>query len=241
VNAENSLSLFFFSSTLGDFLCHRCGEIHFKSSKQLVSTRCQSTLSELSMQSKKTSQVNGGKADSDSLPSNSWGLVMPSQNASSVSLAAPANDLAAFLTVAKEVGLFIILRPGPYINAETTGGGMPGWVQNLDTQLRVQNDTWNAAWQPYMKAIIDAALPFQVKAASNSSDGTIDTSGGTLLAVQVENEFQQTGPMEAYFDDIIQFYKDNGITVPTTFNALSGGTEYSNNTVVNIWGQDSYP
>lgn len=163
---------------------------------------------------------------------------MPSSDAASVSLAAPANDLAAFLTLAKDIGLFIILRPGPYINAETTGGGMPGWVQNLDTQLRIKTDAWSAAWQPYMKAITDAAAPFQVKAGA---EGAIDTSAGTLLAIQVENEFQQTPDMEAYFDEIITFYRSNGITVPTTFNALSGGTEYANSTTVDVWGQDSYP
>jgi hypothetical protein len=168
-----------------------------------------------------------------------WGLIMPSPDASSVSLEAPANRLADFLTIAKEVGMFVILRPGPYINAETTGGGMPGWVQNLDTQLRVNTTTFSQAWQPYVKAIVEAAAPFQLKAGQ--ADGTFDTSAGTLIGIQVENEFQQTPEMEAYFDDIISFYHANGINVSRTFNALSGTEDYANNTQLNIWGQDSYP
>ncbi|MCO5613676.1 hypothetical protein L7F22_067954 [Adiantum nelumboides] len=166
-----------------------------------------------------------------------WGLIMPSPDPSSVSLDAPANRLADFLTIAKEVGLFVILRPGPYINAETTGGGMPGWVQNLETQLRTNTTVFNDAWKPYMKAIVDAAVPFQVKASSNS----LDTSGGTLLGVQVENEFTDSSSQAAYFEEIINFYRANGITVPTTFNALSGTDDYDKNTQLDIWGQDSYP
>lgn len=168
-----------------------------------------------------------------------WALVMPSPDPASVSLEAPANRLADFLTIAKEVGVFVILRPGPYINAETTGGGMPGWVQNLDSQLRVNTTKFNDAWKPYVKAVLDAAAPFQVK--QGAQPGMLDTASGTLLAVQVENEFQQTPDMEAYFEEIIRFYRANRVTVPTTFNALSGTKDYVNNTLLNIWGQDSYP
>ncbi|PWN31412.1 uncharacterized protein FA14DRAFT_115487, partial [Meira miltonrushii] len=168
-----------------------------------------------------------------------WALIMPSPDASSVSLDAPANQLAEFLTIAKEVGLFVILRPGPYINAETTGGGMPGWVQNLDTELRTNTTVFDNAWAPYMKAIVDAAVPFQIKAGS--SDNSIDTSGGTLLGVQVENEFSDDQAQSEYFTQIMDFYRANGVNVPTTFNALSGTDDYDNNTQLDIWGQDSYP
>jgi hypothetical protein len=161
-----------------------------------------------------------------------WGLIMPSPDAASVSLEAPANRLADFLQIAKELGLFVIVRPGPYINAETNNGGMPGWVQNLETQLRVNTSAFADAWKPYVKAVVDASVPYQYKA---------DGSGGTVLAYQVENEFQQTPSMEAYFDEIISFYHANNVTVPTTFNALSGTSDYVNSTTLDIWGKDSYP
>src|SRR5699024_6659753 len=37
----------------------------------------------------------------------------------------PSNDLAAFLAIARELGLFVFLRPGPQINAELTYFGLP--------------------------------------------------------------------------------------------------------------------
>src|SRR5260370_13057721 len=36
-------------------------------------------------------------------------------------------DLDKFLSLAAEAGLYVIVRPGPYINAETDSGGPPGW------------------------------------------------------------------------------------------------------------------
>ena len=36
-------------------------------------------------------------------------------------------DVERLLTMAEETGLYVIARPGPYINAEISGGGMPAW------------------------------------------------------------------------------------------------------------------
>jgi Glycosyl hydrolases family 35 len=49
-------------------------------------------------------------------------------------------DLEPFFDAAKEAGLFLIARPGPYINAEASGGGFPGWLQRIPGILR-SNDT----------------------------------------------------------------------------------------------------
>ncbi|EPQ32120.1 uncharacterized protein PFL1_00317 [Pseudozyma flocculosa PF-1] len=163
---------------------------------------------------------------------------MSRPEASSVTFKSPGNDLARFLEICKDVGIFVILRPGPYINAESNGGGFPGWVSNLNTQTRISTPEFRAAWEPYMKAISQTAAPFQAKLGG---DGKLDTSGGTLIAVQVENEFTQNAPMEAYFNEVIDVYRQNGITVPTTFNALGGRKDYSNNNKLDLWGADSYP
>lgn len=39
-------------------------------------------------------------------------------------------DVAAFVKKAQEVGLMVILRPGPYICAEWDFGGLPAWLLN---------------------------------------------------------------------------------------------------------------
>ncbi|MFG3548348.1 beta-galactosidase [Streptomyces sp. NPDC047725] len=37
-------------------------------------------------------------------------------------------DLDLFLRTAAEAGLYVVLRPGPYIGADVDGGGLPGWL-----------------------------------------------------------------------------------------------------------------
>ncbi|GCC39717.1 hypothetical protein chiPu_0023642, partial [Chiloscyllium punctatum] len=48
-----------------------------------------------------------------------------------------AKDIEYFLNLAQEIGLFVILRPGPYICAEWDLGGLPAWLlQNSTISLR---------------------------------------------------------------------------------------------------------
>lgn len=167
-----------------------------------------------------------------------WALVMPSPNPSSASLTSSANDLTQFLAIAREVDMLVALRPGPYINAETTGGGFPGWVQNLETQVRTNTTVWNEAWKPYMKAILRAARQFQL---TLDSRGEIDRSGGTLVAIQVENEFFDTPQTRPYFDEIISFYREDGIDLPTYHNAAHNIDAFVTDTNLDLVGRDTYP
>ena len=41
-------------------------------------------------------------------------------------------DVRKVLQVAKEVGLFVIARPGPFINAEVNAGGLPFWLLRME-------------------------------------------------------------------------------------------------------------
>lgn len=45
-------------------------------------------------------------------------------------------DLQPFFDAAKKAGIYLLARPGPYINAEVSGGGYPGWLQRIEGQLR---------------------------------------------------------------------------------------------------------
>lgn len=47
-------------------------------------------------------------------------------------------DLQPFFDAATEAGIYLIARPGPYINAEASGGGFPGWVQRINGTLRTR-------------------------------------------------------------------------------------------------------
>lgn len=44
--------------------------------------------------------------------------------------------LEPFFEAATEAGVYLLARPGPYINAEVSGGGFPGWLQRIKGVLR---------------------------------------------------------------------------------------------------------
>lgn len=60
-------------------------------------------------------------------------------------------DIQPFFDAAMEAGIYLIARPGPYINAETTGGGFPGWGTNLEGVWRTSNESVMEAYQLWMK------------------------------------------------------------------------------------------
>jgi len=45
-------------------------------------------------------------------------------------------DLKPFFDAASKAGIYLLARPGPYINAEASGGGYPGWLQRVPGKLR---------------------------------------------------------------------------------------------------------
>ena len=75
---------------------------------------------------------------------------------------------------AKEVGIWIILRPGPYINAETSAGGTAHWVTSeVAGDLRTNATDYTESWQDYVQGIIKHTRPNQI------------TEGGPVIAIQV--------------------------------------------------------
>src|ERR1700751_6189094 len=59
-------------------------------------------------------------------------------------------DLDRFLSLASEVGLYVIVRPGPYINAETDSGGFPGWLTKIKGRARSTAPDYLAAAYPWL-------------------------------------------------------------------------------------------
>jgi hypothetical protein len=54
-------------------------------------------------------------------------------------------DLQPFFDAATEAGIYLLARPGPYINAEVSGGGFPGWLQRLRGRLRTSDADYLSA------------------------------------------------------------------------------------------------
>ncbi|XP_037118610.1 beta-galactosidase [Syngnathus acus] len=87
-------------------------------------------------------------------------------------------DLEHFLQLAQDVGLLVILRPGPYICAEWDMGGLPAWLlQKKDIVLRSSDPDYIAAVDRWMGRLLPMMKPFLYQ------------NGGPIISVQVENEY----------------------------------------------------
>ncbi|KAJ6567229.1 glycoside hydrolase family 35 protein [Mycena vulgaris] len=139
-------------------------------------------------------------------------------------------DLQPFFDAAMKAGLYVIARPGPYINAETTGGGFPGWGTYTPGLWRTSNSSYVEAFQGYMKAIGAQIAANQI------------TNGGPVILVQTENEY--SGFQEPFTEDFVyeselkNILRSSGVTVPLTVNDAWPGGHYVD---VDIYGYDSYP
>lgn len=59
-------------------------------------------------------------------------------------------DLEAFFDAAKNAGIYLLARPGPYINAEASGGGFPGWLQRVNGTLRTSAPAYLKSTDKYV-------------------------------------------------------------------------------------------
>uniref|UniRef100_A0A8C0GE97 Beta-galactosidase n=1 Tax=Chelonoidis abingdonii TaxID=106734 RepID=A0A8C0GE97_CHEAB len=109
-------------------------------------------------------------------------------------------DLEAFLTLAAEVGLWVILRPGPYICSEWDLGGLPSWLlQDPEMQLRTTYKGFTEAVDAYFDHLMTRVVPLQYK------------KGGPIIAVQVENEYGSYAKDPQYLTYIKMALLDRGI------------------------------
>ncbi|XP_067102453.1 beta-galactosidase-1-like protein 2 [Osmerus mordax] len=87
-------------------------------------------------------------------------------------------DLEAYINLAAELGLWVILRPGPYICAEWDLGGLPSWLlRDRDMKLRTTYSGFTEAVSSYFDKLIPIVKPLLYE------------EGGPIIAVQVENEY----------------------------------------------------
>lgn len=87
-------------------------------------------------------------------------------------------DVAAFIAIAADLGLDVIVRPGPYICAEWEFGGLPGWLL-ADPLLRLRRN------EPRYLAAVDAWFDVLLPLLTPLQAGR----GGPIVAMQVENEY----------------------------------------------------
>jgi beta-galactosidase GanA len=123
------------------------------------------------------------------------------------------NDLAAFIRTAQRLGLWVIVRPGPYACAEWDFGGLPIWLlRTPDIKVRCSDPRYLAACESYILKIAEVIRDLQVH------------RGGPVLMVQVENEYGSFGNDRDYMRALQGFWDKAGIEIPL-FTA-DGATPY---------------
>uniref|UniRef100_H0WYG7 Beta-galactosidase n=2 Tax=Otolemur garnettii TaxID=30611 RepID=H0WYG7_OTOGA len=88
------------------------------------------------------------------------------------------HDVEYFIQLAHELGLLVILRPGPYICAEWDMGGLPAWLLEKESMiLRSSDPDYLAAVDKWLGVLLPKMKPLLYQ------------NGGPIISVQVENEY----------------------------------------------------
>ncbi len=119
-------------------------------------------------------------------------------------------DIAAFVRLCGEEGLYVFLRPGPYVCAEWDFGGYPWWIlQERGLNIRSRDPAFLALMRRYIAEIGRQFAPLQI------------TRGGPVFMLQVENEYGSYGSDKAYLAAIRDMYRQAGFDI--LLNTCDGG------------------
>jgi len=122
-------------------------------------------------------------------------------------------DIAEFVKICQEEGMWVLFRPGPYVCAEWDFGGLPPYLLTIpDIRLRTMDPRYMAAVTKYVNEISKQIKPL------------LCTNGGPVIMVQVENEYGSYGNDRNYIKALKKLWVDNGIDVP--FYTADGPTAF---------------
>lgn len=123
------------------------------------------------------------------------------------------HNIAEFIKIAQEEGMWVLLRPGPYVCAEWEFGGLPPYLlQTPDIKVRCMDPRYIQAVTTYVEHLAAEVKPLLV------------TNGGPVVMVQIENEYGSYGNDKAYLNTLKDMWVKNGINVP--FYTADGATAY---------------
>ena len=162
-------------------------------------------------------------------------------------------DFVHFIKLCQEEGMWVYLRPGPYVCAEWDYGGLPPWLlRHPDIRVRDKDDPdYMAAVRRYIATIAPLVRPLLV------------ANGGPVLMVQVENEYASFGHDLAYLEQIRALWEEHGVHgpfsladgleqvskahtyLPGTALGINGGTDFAGAQAIAgempVWMTEGYP
>ncbi len=122
-------------------------------------------------------------------------------------------DLTRFVSIAQQEGLWVILRPGPYVCAEWDFGGLPTYLlKTPDIKVRCMDARYMSAAERWIGALSREVKPMQI------------TQGGPVLMIQIENEYGSYGNDRNYLTALEKAWRNQGIDIP--FFTGDGPTRY---------------
>ncbi len=123
------------------------------------------------------------------------------------------HNIAEFIRLCKREGLWVLLRPGPYVCGEWDFGGIPPYLLKIpDIKIRCMDSRYMTAVRHYISRLAKELQPLQC------------SSGGPILMMQIENEYGSYGNDREYLRELQKLWRQNGITVP--FYTADGATPY---------------
>lgn len=123
------------------------------------------------------------------------------------------HNIAEFIRLVQEEGMWVLLRPGPYVCAEWEFGGLPPYLLRIpDIKVRCLDARYMEAVERYVTALSAQVKPLLV------------SNGGPIIMVQVENEYGSYGNDKQYMRRLKELWQQQGINVP--FYTADGPTAF---------------
>ena len=131
-------------------------------------------------------------------------------------------DIAEFCRLAQKNGMYIIVRPGPYVCAEWEMGGLPWWLLKNDSiQLRTLDEDYMNHVEKFMSKVGEQLAPLQI------------ANGGNIIMVQVENEYGSYGTDKPYIMAIRDMLKKSGFDKVPLFQC-DWSSNFTNNALEDL-------
>jgi len=122
-------------------------------------------------------------------------------------------DISEFISIAQEEGMWVIIRPGPYVCAEWEFGGIPPYLlRTPEIKVRCLDPVYMKAAERYLSRLADELRPHLI------------TNGGPVLMIQIENEYGSYGNDRGYMAALKEIWESCDIDVP--FFTGDGPTTY---------------
>jgi beta-galactosidase len=122
-------------------------------------------------------------------------------------------NIAEFIRICKAEGMWVLLRPGPYVCGEWDFGGLPSYLLKIpDIKVRCMDARYMSAVKRYINRLSKEIVPQQC------------TNGGPIIMFQIENEYGSYSNDKNYLKALKNFWRENNINVP--FYTSDGAAKY---------------